>query len=61
MLRRSMRSRMRNPTRTSFYPLSRQLGVGVEVEVNLEEQVAVGRESFRRILEYSVFYISDWV
>ena len=52
---------MRNPTKMSFYPLSRQLGVGVEVEVDLEEQVILGRESFRRISEYSIFYISDWV
>ena len=38
-----MSPRTRDPIRMNFYPLSHQLGVGVEVE--LEEQVIVGRES----------------
>ena len=48
MLHRSIRPRTRGPIRMSLYPLSCQLGVGVEVEVDLEEQqVAVGSESYR--------------
>ena len=31
----------------SFYPLSRQLGAEVELEVDLEEQVVVDREIYR--------------
>ena len=37
---------MRGPIRMNFYPLSHQLGIGVEVEVDLEEQVTVGRGSY---------------
>ena len=46
LLHRSMRPKMSCPFRMSFYPLSRQLGVGVEVEVDLdlEEQVVIDRE-----------------
>ena len=42
---------MRGPFRTSFCPLSRQLGIGVEVElkVDLEEQVIVDREIYRKM------------
>ena len=46
-----MRPKMRCPFRTSFCPLSRQPGVGVEVEVevDLEEQVIVDREIYRKM------------
>ena len=38
------------PIRMNFHPLSSQLGVSVEVEVDVvERQVAVGRESCRRM------------
>ena len=49
LLYRSMRPKVSCPFRMSFYPLSRQLGVGVEVEleVDLEEQVVVDREIYR--------------
>ena len=50
LLHRSMRPKMRDPFRMSFYPQSRQLGVGVEVEleVDLEEQVVVDREIYKK-------------
>ena len=43
-----MRPKMSCPSRTSFYPQSRQLGVGVEVEleVDLVLQVVVDREVY---------------
>ena len=49
-LRQSLRPKMRNPPKMSFYPLSHQLGirVKVELEVELEEQVVVDRGSIRR-------------
>ena len=48
MLLRSMRPKMRGPSRTSFYPQNRQLGVGeeVELEVDLVLQVVVDREVY---------------
>ena len=51
MLHRSMRPKMRGPFRTSFYPLSHQLGIGVEVEVEVDlvEQVIVDREIYRKM------------
>ena len=43
-----MRPKMSCPSRMSFYPQSRQLGVGVEVEleVDLVLQVVVDREVY---------------
>ena len=51
MLPRSMRPKMSCPSRTSFYPQSHQLGVGVEVEleVDLVLEVVVGREIYETI------------
>ena len=49
MLHHLMRPRMRGHIKMNFYPLSHQLGVGVEVEVDLEERVTVDRESCRRM------------
>ena len=46
-LRRSLRPKIRNPPRMSFHALSRQLGVGVEVE--LEEQVIIDREICKKM------------
>ena len=48
MLHRSMRPKMSCPFRTSFYPQSCQLGIGVEVEleVDLVLQVVVDREVY---------------
>ena len=42
---------MRVPIKMNFYPLSHQLGIGVglEVEVDLKEQVDVGRESYKKM------------
>ena len=36
LLHRSMRSKLSCPFKTSFYPLSRQLGVEVEVELEVD-------------------------
>ena len=49
MLHRSMRPKTRGPSRTSFYPQSRQLGVGeeVELEVELVGQVVVDRGIYK--------------
>ena len=43
-----MRPKMRGPSKTSFYPQSRQLGKGVEVEleVDLVLQVVVDKEVY---------------
>ena len=48
MLHRLMRPKMKGPFRTSFYPQSRQLSVGVEVEleVDLVLQVIIDREVY---------------
>ena len=49
MLHRSMRPKMRGPFRTSFYPQSRQLGVRIEVELEVElvGQVVVDRGIYK--------------
>ena len=50
-----MRPKVSCPFRTSFCPLSCQLGVGVEVEleVDLEEQVVVDREIYMKMNLYN--------
>ena len=50
MLHRSMRPKMRGLFRTSFYPQIRQLGVGIEVELEVElvGQVIVDRGIYKK-------------